>query len=108
MLLDGIPGALVSMLRQLQDTRAVPDHGQTLPLAASLLQDSELGTSRKEPAPGGMLLVGLVVGGNDRQGGLMLGVAGHGGVHGHSVSSWFLAAVSPSPASPTGSAPGRQ
>lgn len=77
-------------------------------LPASPLEDSELGTSRKEPAAGGMLLVGLVVGGNGRQGGLVLGVAGHGGVHGHSVSSWVSAAVSPSPASPIGSAPGRQ
>ena len=38
----------------------------------------------------------------------MLGVAGDGDVPGHSVSSRILAAVSPSPALPTGLAPGRQ
>lgn len=58
----------------------------------------------REGAADGMLLAGLVVGGNGRQGGLVLRVASHGGVHGHGR---FSAAASPSPGLPMGSAPGR-
>lgn len=67
--------------------------------------------SLQEGAAGGMFLAGLVVGGNGRRGGLVLGVAGPGGARECSVSSIsgrVLAAVSRGPASPMGLAPRRQ